>query len=314
MLCFAVETKSISLMPLPAPSLPHVLREHKSKIKNHFEKRESANIFFSFITGDKSGITPNTKKKFKAINLSFILTPSGIHLGLVMGIFSYLLSFIPYKNIRRISKITILIATFFIPQFYALKRLAVMRLLFIINFKFKWKIPLEYIFYITFLIALFLGHFNASPIGFIYSFLYIGTFFSLGDRSRIFLIAGIFSTQIILGLFLGEKVSFLSIPFGMFGAFLFTLIYPICLIAFVFFFFSACNWIEPVINLYLLYIKTSAQMLNGSFTSASIFLLIFIWCFFLVKNIKLRNILLLITLLCHTDTAMAPSIFNHGLP
>lgn len=120
--------------------------------------------------------------------------------------------------------------------------------------------------------------------GFIFSFAFLGTFFALRDHSKLMLICGLFSTQLILALFLGDKVSLLSIPFGLIGSFLFTLLFPIFVLFLMTFWMIPINWVEPLLKIYVVGIKFTAKSLNGSFTSSSIFLIMAIWLVMFCNN------------------------------
>ena len=297
----------------PAPHhTPEFLQSYKRKIKNSFERPENANILFSFITGDKSGISPYTKKAFKKVNLSFLLSPSGIHFSCVLFFLTWLLKKITNSKLKIFSKIGILSSSLFFPS-DSIKRLSILRLLFQFKFFSKLKISIEQIFIITFILAFLAGDYFKSPIGYIYSLLFLGTFFSLKDYSKITLIIGLFSTQLILGLFLGEKVSLLSIPLGMMGAFLFTILFPVLLIFLATFWLIPFNWGEPIIRSYILLIQYTAKILNGSFTSSSIFLIAGVWVLMLEKHSRRKCVLLFVLFFLHTNTAMTPVQFPPNL-
>lgn len=200
-------------LPLPR-KIPAFLQNYKRLVKNSFQRPETANILFSFITGDKNGISPYTKKSFKKVNLSFLLSPSGIHLTGVLFILVFFMKKIKNTWIKKITHFTFLSSLFFLPLSDSIKRLSILRILLKIKFLAKLKISLEHIFILTFLIAFLAGDYQHSPLGYIYSLIFLGTFFSLKNFSRFTLIMGLFSTQLILGLFMGEKVSLLSIPPG----------------------------------------------------------------------------------------------------
>ena len=292
-----------------AARTPSFLQDYKREIRSKFSRPENSNILFSFITGDKSGISPYTKKAFKKVNLSFLLSPSGIHFSCVLFFIFWVIKKIKHPRLKIIAKSSVLFLFLFFPS-DSIKRLSVLRLLFQLKFLSKIKITPEQIFIITFILAFLKGDYNNSPIGFIYSFIFLGTFFSMKNFSRMTLIAGLFSTQLILGLFLGEKVSLLSIPFGMVGAFLFTMLFPILLIFLSTFWLFPINWVEPLIRSYVILIQQSAKILNGTFTSSSIFLIAAVWILFMKDKTAGKCAAFAALLLLHTNSAMTPVIFR----
>lgn len=295
---------------VPEKVTPIFLNHYKNKVKDHFKKPEHANILFSFITGNKIGISPYTKKAFKKVNLSFLLSPSGIHLSAILMFFMYFIKKFKNRWMRTLLKFSAVSSVFFLPSFESVKRMGVLRILFQFKFLTKTKISLEKVFFLTFLISFCLGHYKSSPIGFIFSFAFLGTFFSLREYSKLILICGLFSTQLILALFLGDKVSLVSIPIGLFGSFLFTLMFPLMILFLLTFWMIPINWGEPLLNLYVIAVKYAAKSLNGSFTSSSIFLIVAIWILMFYKKSTHAYIIFALLLFLHTNTAMNPVIYS----
>ena len=294
----------------PSRETPLFLKNYQRKVKERFHKPENANLLFSFITGNKNGISPYTKKAFKRVNLSFLLSPSGVHLSGFLFIIGFFLKRIKVKWIRKTSQISILSSGFMFTNFDSIKRLIILRLLFHFKFLSKVRISLEMIFFLAFFLSFLLGDFSTSPLGFIYSFLFLGTFFSLRNYPKIILILGLFSTQLILGLFLGEKVSLVAIPIGLIGSFIFSLLFPLLLIFLGSFWLIPINWGEPIISYFVAFVRIGSKLLNGSFTSSSIFLIVLVWVLFLAKFSKRKCTYVIILIFLHTNTAMTPVIFS----
>lgn len=293
--------------------IPDFLISYRQKIRDRFDRPENAAILFSFITGDKNGISPYTKNAFKKDNLSFLLSPSGIHLSGILLFIGFFLKRIKSKRLKRLSNIAFLSIAFFLPSFDAIKRLSILRIFFQFKFLSKLKLSVEHIFMLTFFISILIGGFSRSPLGFIYSFIFLGTFFSLRNFSKIILILGLFSTHLILALFMGEKVSLISIPVGLLLSFLFTFIFPVLLLFLATFWLIPLNWAEPIIRIFVLIIHYSAKFLNGSFTSSSLFLIAAIWCLMMLKHSKSKCAAVLILIFLHTNTAMTPVQFPPNL-
>lgn len=309
LLGFTVQSGLIKNVP-PPKNTPEFLKDYKQEIKDSFKRPENANILFSFLTGDKTGISPHTRKSLKKTNLSYLLSPSGIHLSGLLLLITYLLKKVKIKWIRKSIHLTVLSTFFLFPQFDSIRRLSLLRLLFQLKFISKIKVSTELIFILTFSIAFALGHYEKSPVGFIYSFIFLGTFFSLKNYSKFTIILGVFSTQLILGLFLGEKVSLISIPVGMLGSFLFTLIFPFLILFLATFWLIPINWGEPIIRTFIIFVRHFATLLNGSFTSSSLFLIAAVWLLMMGKKSSGKCVALLFLVFFHTNTAMTPVIFH----
>lgn len=296
-----MRAKSVSL---PNKKIPTFLKDYKEKIKNSFKKPENANVLFSFITGDKSGISPHTKKAFKKVNLSYLLSPSGIHLSGFFFFFAFIIKKSKIKKLKRILTLFFFLTHLFFPLSDSIKRLSLFKI-----FKQSKRLNCSYLFFLIFIVSFLIGDFSKSPLGFIYSFIFLGTFLSLREHPKGILILGIFSTQLILGIFLGEKVSLLAIPIGLFFSFLFTFIFPILILFLMSFWIVPINWGEGIIQSFIFIIKVFSKLLNGSFTSSSIFLIAAIWILLSVNFSYKKIFCFSILLFLHTNTAMTPCHF-----
>lgn len=292
-----------------AKTTPGFLKTYQTEVKNTFEKRELANILFAFITGNKNGISPYTKKAFKKTNLIFLFSPSGIHLAGLFLFINFFLKKIKIKWVRHFSKASIVSSAFLLTGFDSMKRLSLMRLLNQFKFLAKLTITTEQVFLCTFFISFLLGHFHKNPLSFIFSFAFIGTFISLRDYSKIKLILGLYSIQLTLGLFMGDKVSLLAVPVGLLGSFIFSFLFPIILLFLGSFWLIEVNWIEPLLKIYVGGIQLTAKALNGSFSSSSIFLILAVWVV-MIRPKGFGYVSLFALVMCHTNTAMTPVIFT----
>lgn len=297
----------------PPKKTPEFLKEYQRFVKNHFERPETANVLFSMITGNKNGISPYTKKAFQKTNLSHLLSPSGIHYGSFLFLLFYWLKKIKNKKATRFLKLLIYGGTLFVPGLYSIWRLALLRLLLQLKFIFKKNIPLEVIFYLTFFISWIFGHYEISPLGYVMSYAFLGTFFSWRDYSKGVLVLALFSTQLMIALFLGNHVSLFSIAAGLLGSALFAFIFPLLLLFLATFWIVPLNWGEPLLRAFILSIQSTAKILQGSFTSSSVFLVLALWVLLFLPSSRIKFILFIIFFFLHSNTAFSPSIFhNHS--
>ncbi len=287
--------------------VPVIFRDYQASIKETFLKPENANLLFSFLMGTQQGISPHTRAAFKACNLNFLLSPSGVHLGGFFLLAGFFLKRIGHRGFRRGLKLGLLTACFMLPNYEAIHRLALLRFGFNIKFMAKLKVTSEQILITTFILTFFLGHYFSSPFGYLFSLLYIGTFFFLGDRPKALLVLALFANHVLIALFLGSKVSLMATLCGLVGVFAFSLLYPLLLIFFATFWLLSINWIEPIISLYVTGLKFTAHYLNGTFTSSSIFLLLALWSLLFLRR---KNLAFAMFLLLHSNSAMTPSIFS----
>ncbi|MDO9183704.1 MAG: ComEC/Rec2 family competence protein [Bacteriovorax sp.] len=285
--------------------LPSFEKIQERDFKSTFKNSQCANISWAMMTGEKFGISPSVKKDFKQLELSFFFSPSGMHLTAFLLILFFILKKIKNKKLSKSLRIITLCLTFMLP-YLAIKRIVIFRLLIMLQRIFKKEYPVEIIFLLTFGISLLLGHFQVSPFSFILSFLYMGTFISLRDYSRFFMILGLFSSHLLIAFFSGSEVSFISLLINLPIIAIFTLILP-CLFLYLFTFKFWCfNWIENLIEIFTVVIHWSAKIVQGTFLSSSFFLLIAIWIILLKKKKRY----LLVALLLHGNIANSPAIFH----
>ena len=121
-----------------------------------------------------------------------------------------------------------------------------------VKFKFKIKLNIEIMTLLIFIISFAMGHYHASPLSFVMSFAFLGTFICLRDYGKIHLILGLSIIQLIINLFLAQKVSIISIAIGLMAVFIFKYLFMLIIIYLISFYLYPSNWIEPLIKLFML--------------------------------------------------------------
>ncbi len=300
----------LHLKTRPSPRVPQFLSQYAQEVKASFKRPEYGNLLMSFLLGVKQGISPQTRKAYETNGLSFLLSPSGIHLTSFFILLSFALKYFVSATKRKWIKVGFLFLILFSPTAQNLKRLALLRLFFHAKYNWKKKTPSTTLLVVVFICSFCLGHYFESPYSFAISFLYIGTFFLFSDQSRIKFILALFANQILIGLFLGSKVSFFSVFTSLIGVFIFSFLQPLCLIYFLTYWLYKINWLESIIHLFTSALKSSMVALTGTFTSTSLFLLLAILALIHIKQSKQRACLFMIFLLFHTNTSMTPCLFR----
>jgi hypothetical protein len=304
---------------LPQPNeqvyLPEVIRNYHFDIKDSFKKRENANLLIMYITGTKEKISHHTNKNWREAHLTHLLSPGGLHLSVIIAVLFY---FFKRRKKQKTSfhkkgEILFLCLLLLLDGFLSLKRLAVFRLIVIGKKQFHLPLPIEWILFIVFLWALAVGHFQHSPLGFLYSFSYLGTFIFLRHEPRMRLILGIFLIELIMSLFLSHRLSFLAILFNFFFIFLFELLFILSLIFYMSFWIFKWNFIEPLIQSFKWLVDSSLFISNISLTTSSPFLLMAILLIFYWPQ-RLKSWVFIICLYLHSNTSLGPTIIlSHTL-
>ena len=219
-------------------------------IKSSIQNRALAGLLYAFISGDKKKIFPTMKKKFKALSLSHLFTPSGIHLA---SLYFFLLPIMRRLKNKLILLIPLLGAAYFLTPFHSIKRILLMKTVRV------WlvKPKIFTIFILSFTWDFFLVTYHLSPMSFAYSFLFLGIIISFTDSPKLYLPLAPFGGQII--------TQFLS-PFpltttGFFWNFLLT-----GLFAFLYPFYFILYWIpgfplgEKVVEFFYFLVATSPEL------------------------------------------------------
>lgn len=289
----------------PKTYLPRIIQHFQIKVKDEFKRPENANLLFALFTGKKEGISARTIDELKKLNLIFLLTPSGYLLGIL---FLCISSFFKRLKIKNKKVLTLLSFLALLLPWQSLVRSALRKITYFIKFKFKIKLREMHLFLIVFIISFLFGHYFKSPLSFVMSFAYIGTFSTLKNQSKFKLILGIFLISLIMNLFLAKKISLIAIALGLLISYFFR--YVVFLILFYLFSFLLypSNWIEPIIRSFILMNRFLTTELRGTFISSSIFIIFALLIFFYKSQGKLKLFYIALFLFLHTETARGPVI------
>ncbi len=302
LILFLATTQRRHQFSAPIKRYPSWLLNYQEDIKDTFKKREMANILFGTLTGKKEGITAYTKNALVRLNLIFLLNPGSYHLAAILLILG------KFLRIKRWGRSGI----YFLLSFfnYKFQFLLLRRILDFIKEKFKLQISREMLFSLVFLFFYFKQNFYSNPIGLIYTFGIAGTFLTLRHQSKKELIIGFFTIQLIINLFLKQKLSLLSVPLGMMLGFSYIGIFLLTVIFYLSFWIISINWMEPIIYHFIQGCKFLSKSINGSFTCSSIFLIFAMLILLSQQKSKKHYFLFTLFLYLHTDIAAAPAIIR----
>ena len=292
-------------IPPPPKALPAIIMAKKKAFKESFTHPQNANIAWAMMTGEKFGISPKVMQDFKELEINFLLSPTSIQLAALLFLIFFFIKKIKDKKISRMLRCGCLIWALCLP-FLAIKRIIFLRLLIIFQSFFKRRFPIEILFLITFVISFLLGHFKEAPLGFILSFLYMGTFISLRDEPKIILLLGLFSSHLLIAFFSGNEVSFLALLINMPIIALFTFFLPFVFLYLFSFNSIHFNWIEVIIRLFIIMVHWVTKIAHASLMSSTVFLMAATWIILLRKKKRY----LVLALLLHTNTVQSPALFK----
>jgi hypothetical protein len=293
--------------PSPRKREPLVFLPPKGALIDSFETARNGRVFWGFLTGDKDAISPKLKNQFNLMELGFLFSPSGLHLSGFLLLLFFLSKKVMPKKVFSTFKTAVTFICYFLPSL-SIKRIVILRLLIFFKARFKMNWRIESLFFVTFLLSYFLGHYSLSPAGFVMSFLFMGTFISLRDQSRLMILLGLFSAHLLLSAFNGESVSLpaliVDIPLLSF----FTLIMALSGPYLLSFRLVSFNWMEYLIQSFLWLVKKSSKLVIGTHMHASLFLLLGLGIYFYKRDKRF----LVASFVLHAGLANSPSFFVSG--
>lgn len=186
------------------------------KVKTNISQGKA--FYIAAQTGDKTSLHSKNKIALKEFGLIHLLTPSGIHLSSILGIF---LIFLPRKFHIGIFLFA-LILVLNQPGLFSLKRVLYFQ---IISFFLKGSHKNQISFVLTFLLDALLGGYNLSPLSYAYSFLFWGVIiFTNGGFAAIAL--NLFLAQLIAIYFTSSSINFFSIIINPIITTLYSFLFP----------------------------------------------------------------------------------------
>jgi hypothetical protein len=291
----------------PKREFPSLFAKQKTPFKESFDAAENGHVAWALMTGEKNGITPRTKNHFQQLQIGSLLSPSGLHFSTLLLLVGFFIQKIVRKKFSRKIRFCFLVIFYFLP-FLTMKRIILFRIFMMIRNQYKIKCSLEILFFFTFFVAFLLGHFKQSPLGFVFSFLFMGTFISLRDHPRLFSLMAIFASHQLICLFTSGSVSpwalLLNIPFLGF----FPLLFVATIVYFVSYQFVAINWLEPLMRFFIVSVHQVAKLIQGSEWDASLSLVLAIWMILLKKPKRYFVIFLIL----HSAWVKAPTFILTG--
>ncbi|MBP9674220.1 MAG: hypothetical protein KBD63_03925 [Bacteriovoracaceae bacterium] len=281
-------------------------QELKKNLMESYKNQDLVPLTMSYLLGETKGLSPQIKTEHKLLNLQHLFTPSGVHLS------AFLLLFWPFKKSKKFSKfyhgliLTLSLLCFCLPDFYPLKRIALLRLLTFI--KNLLNIPLSSftLFIITFSLDFIFGFFAINPSSFFYSYLFLGIIITLKNQPVFKTILALWGGQIMVSLLQGSTMMLGSLLFSPLLTFIFTLLFIPMVLSLQIGFLTTSSYIfleklvETFVNLthFFTHLKFFSIPLKPN-------ILIPLLILILLSNLcfKTKKIILIISLLLMTDSS-----------
>ena len=194
-----------------------------TKVTYNYKKRLSSEsgsgLYHAMVTGDKSKVSKRLIGVMQDFGLMHLLTPSGLHLS------SFLLLFHYFPRLRIMIVLSLLMSSFFITGFMALKR---MLIFYFLNYFFK-NIKLSFLG--TFFFAIAIGNYSESPLSFCFTFIFWGSIV-FSEGSKWMLAKQLFLYQAIVAILFNQEINLLAVVLNPLVSASFTLIFPLMLICY----------------------------------------------------------------------------------
>ncbi len=176
--------------------------------------KTSTPLLRALVTGEKYGLKAKVIKQLKDIGAIHLLTPSGLHLSVIL-LFTKKI----FKN--KLFQILILISSFLLSlytnSFFSLRRMSSFYL-------FKNYFSTINSFLLTFFIDYVFGSFHESPVSWMFSYLFIGII--IFNSKAIALPLYLFLGQCLINFIFVKKVYLLSFFTNQIATFIFSCLYP----------------------------------------------------------------------------------------
>ena len=210
----------------PAPIQDFSFNQERRKALYELSIKESvADVLIAYSSGERRWLDKKIKQAHTRLHLSHLFTPSGLHFSAILLILSLPLLYLRKKNkmITDIIEFLILVTPFIFDGFNSIKRIALIRLFFLISKKTKIDLSPFTIFLLVFFVDFIRGSWQESPLSFIYSFLFLGSIFSSVSKGPKGVIFSLFFGQ----LFMSALFQNIFYPLGFFIGVLFTWIFSV---------------------------------------------------------------------------------------
>jgi hypothetical protein len=240
--------------------------QKKRELRPFFENDSLIDLCSLYLIGLPRRIPADIKKAHTILGMNHLFTPSGLHLTAVissLGIFFFM--FRKRKRpIKICTEIAICLSLFTLPGFSALKRMGLIRLIYLALSRFADVTEYSAAFGVAMTLDLCFGSFATSPLSFSYSFLFLGALLTMRGRGWSGMILGLMGAMVIVNFFQGN----LLYPFGSFANFLLTPLFslfftPMTLLYFLPTFSLPAFCLEKLMALYWILITHASESANA---------------------------------------------------
>jgi predicted membrane metal-binding protein len=287
-----------------APNFSRSFKFNLSRtVKKSFKSKKTFYLYRSLLTGRKRGVSKVDKEIFQNLNLLHLMTPSGLHLSSLLIIFFLLrrISKSPYLTYLEFG--VCLSIYIFLPGYYSLRRIALLRTLFIVNRRLKLSSLQVFSIFIVF--DFIFGTYSLSPLSWYLSVMFLTIIFTRTKHSFVSLSTSFAMAQCLIAFIFKQKFMTGSVFFSPIITWLFTGAYPLLVVNLPF--IEYWNYAEPLLNFF-------TKMIYHSHELASYFPVIVIGPLIVIAMIIINRRLWIFSGVLVFISLVWPSLFPSSLP
>ena len=284
------------------------LQKLEQRIKQNIPHSADAALLQSYVRGGSKSLSPRQKHNHRILNLQHLWSPSGIHLAAAL---MWILPLLPAPTApgkcrrKRFLRTLILLLLYALPWslpgYFAIKRICLLRILYLLLTQIHLR-PNYFYFYLGVMgIDFCWGTYQAAPLSFAYSFLFLGTIVAIQPASPLKQSLALLGGQMIASYFNFQAVTVWGHLLGQIITGIFTVCFPLFFISYWGQLFFDFPWAKWPIHYFSLLLNGSAAVAHcGGYFYPTWDILALMATLFLRRSI-LKYILLTILLLLHSD-------------
>ncbi|MBP5297313.1 MAG: hypothetical protein J6Y94_08300 [Bacteriovoracaceae bacterium] len=249
------------------PPLP-IFKTMEQKLKTRFKDPQEVGLIMSYVGGGRRHLAASLKTYHQALNLQHLFSPSGLHLA---AAYAWVLPWLHGRRrpsssssrlgflLKRIILIFLYALPWSLPGYYAIKRICLLKITYLIISPFKRP---DYFWFFLIIMGLDLaaGTFQAAPLSFAYSFLFLGIIIATHHQAPCQQAAALLGGQIIAGFFSLQNVPLAGHFIGQIITVLFSFSFPVLLVGFWGNYFFDWRWIQWPLHWFKELVTASGQL------------------------------------------------------
>ena len=203
-----------------------------SPLTKIYSNPRNAAVVDAYVLGRKKGVGRKITKHHRNLNLLHLFTPSGLHFSTMLLLLLPLAKILNrwHSRLSLLITLPLYIGPFFLPKYYAIKRIAQYRIARGILRKKGIELDSYYIFLAVFALDFLFGTYRANPVSYSLSYTFLGILFSIKDSPKFYWPWALLGGQVLAAYCFQMPLTYVGFLGGFFLVGIFTLLFPIILL------------------------------------------------------------------------------------